>query len=55
MTAHDIGQSAQCVAAAKTKKEDTIVREEYRDEYVSACPYCGGTEMIEAFQGAMAP
>ena len=24
----------------------------YRDGYVSRCPYCGGTEMIETFQGA---
>ena len=24
----------------------------YRDEYVSRCPYCGGTEMIETFQSA---
>ncbi len=21
------------------------------DRYVRACPYCGGTEMIEAYQG----
>ena len=26
--------------------------EEYKDEYVLRCPYCGGTEMIEAFQSA---
>ena len=25
--------------------------EEHRDEYVSRCPYCGGTEFTEAFQG----
>lgn len=25
---------------------------EHRDEYVSRCPYCGGTEMTEAFQAA---
>ena len=26
------------------------MNENYRDEYVSRCPYCGGTEMIETFQ-----
>ncbi len=26
--------------------------EEYKDEYVTVCPYCGGNEMIEAFQSA---
>lgn len=25
---------------------------EHRDEYVSRCPYCGGTELTEAFQTA---
>ncbi len=24
----------------------------YRDDYVSRCPFCGATEMIEAFQSA---
>lgn len=24
--------------------------ENYRDEFVGRCPYCGGTEMIETFQ-----
>ena len=24
----------------------------YQDEYVSRCPYCGGTEFVEAFQAA---
>ncbi len=23
----------------------------YRDAFVTACPYCGSTEMIETFQG----
>ena len=27
---------------------------EYRDEYVSRCPYCGGNEIIEAYQTAYA-
>ncbi len=26
--------------------------EEYKDEYVKVCPYCGGSEMIEAYQTA---
>ncbi len=26
--------------------------EEYRDEYVKVCPWCGGSEMIEAYQSA---
>ena len=26
--------------------------EEYKDEFVLRCPYCGCTEMIEAFQSA---
>ncbi|MBP5269456.1 MAG: hypothetical protein ILO42_00695 [Clostridia bacterium] len=26
--------------------------EEYKDEYVKVCPYCGGNEMIEAYQSA---
>ncbi|MBQ9552932.1 MAG: hypothetical protein IJU96_09255 [Clostridia bacterium] len=26
--------------------------ERFTDEYVSRCPYCGGTEMIETFQTA---
>ena len=25
---------------------------DYRDEFVPRCPYCGGTEMIEAMQTA---
>jgi len=24
--------------------------EEFKDEYVKVCPYCGGSEMIEAVQ-----
>ena len=24
--------------------------DDYRDAYVTSCPYCGSTEMIEAFQ-----
>lgn len=24
----------------------------YRDDYVTRCPFCGGTQMIEAFQAA---
>lgn len=28
--------------------------ERYRDKYVMTCPYCGGTEMIEAFQSGYA-
>lgn len=28
--------------------------ESYRDEFVSLCPYCGGTEMIEACQNGYA-
>ena len=28
--------------------------ERYTDQYVSRCPYCGGTEMIESFQTAYA-
>ncbi len=34
------------------RKEEHIVTEPYRDPYVSRCPYCGGTRMIEAFQSA---
>ena len=26
--------------------------EEFRDEYVKVCPWCGGSEMIEAYQSA---
>ncbi len=26
--------------------------ENHRDPYVQRCPYCGGAEMIEAFQSA---
>lgn len=26
--------------------------ENYKDRYVSACPYCGGTEMLETYQDA---
>ncbi len=26
----------------------------YNDEFVTRCPYCGGTEMIRAFQGGYA-
>ena len=26
--------------------------ENYKDEFAPRCPYCGGTEMIEAFQSA---
>ena len=26
--------------------------ETYRDRFVLECPYCGGTEMIEAYQSA---
>ena len=26
--------------------------EDYKDEFVLRCPYCGGTEMIETFQVA---
>ena len=29
-------------------------RDAYRDLYVSSCPYCGGTEMIEAVQSGYA-
>ena len=28
------------------------MREDYRDDYVSRCPYCGGSDFIEAFQSA---
>ena len=28
------------------------MREDYRDAYVTRCPYCGGTEFTEAFQAA---
>ncbi len=26
------------------------MNERYQDRYVRQCPYCGGTEMIEAYQ-----
>ena len=26
------------------------MREEFRDPFVSRCPYCGGSEMIETYQ-----
>lgn len=26
----------------------------FRDKYVTSCPYCGGTEMIEALQNGYA-
>jgi len=26
--------------------------ENFRDQYVTECPYCGGMEMIEALQGS---
>lgn len=28
------------------------MKEDYSDKFVTACPYCGGTEMIEAYQDA---
>ena len=28
------------------------MKREYNDQFVSRCPYCGGTEMIETFQSA---
>ena len=28
--------------------------ERYRDKYVMTCPYCGGTEMIKAYQSGYA-
>ena len=25
---------------------------EYKDQFINVCPYCGGTEMVEAYQDA---
>ena len=34
------------------KQEKTIMSEINRDKYVARCPFCGGAEIIEAFQSA---
>ena len=39
---------------SQLKKEDTAMAENYKDAFVTSCPFCGGTEMTEGFQGGYA-